>query len=106
MPGPKSRKATERLAAAGLRLSEVRNATTLAETLVQAVAELSGAERVLVVLDEPDGVSVAASHLPPDEDAGALLDAVTPWLAEARRTRAARLRHGPDGHPAIDQRSC
>ena len=32
--------------------------------------------------------------------------AIAPWLAEARRTRRARLRHGPDGRPPLDQRSC
>ena len=31
---------------------------------------------------------------------------VQPWLDEARSTRTARLRHGPDGVQAIDQRSC
>ena len=32
--------------------------------------------------------------------------AITPWLDEARRTRHARLRHGPAGTPPANQRSC
>src|SRR6185369_1294312 len=32
--------------------------------------------------------------------------AITPWLEEARATRAVRLRHGPEGADAVDQRSC
>ncbi|HRI17048.1 MAG TPA: GAF domain-containing protein, partial [Burkholderiaceae bacterium] len=35
-----------------------------------------------------------------------LLAAITPWLEEARTTRAVTLRHGPEGAEAVDQRSC
>src|SRR5512146_1095740 len=74
--------------------------------LVDAVAAL-GARRVLLVRDGDDGrARVAAARLPPGERAVALLDAVRPWLEEARRTRRARLRHGPEGAPARQQRSC
>ena len=45
-------------------------------------------------------------RVPAGEDPGALLQAIAPWLAEARRTRAVRLRHGPRGVPNIEQRSC
>ena len=34
------------------------------------------------------------------------MQAIAPWLDEARRTRAVRLRHGPEGVPATGQRSC
>ena len=74
--------------------------------LIEAAAELSRAERVLLVLEAPGGPRLAGSLLPRGEDEQALLKAVTPWLDEARRTREACLRHGPEGADAIDQRSC
>ena len=61
---------------------------------------------MLLVLTGNDGLRIAASRLPKVEDAGALPQAVTPWLEEARRTRTASLRHGPEGARAADQRSC
>ncbi|HRH89040.1 MAG TPA: GAF domain-containing protein, partial [Rubrivivax sp.] len=44
--------------------------------------------------------------LPLGEAPQPLLQAVTPWLAEAQHTRLARLRHGPEGAMPLDQRSC
>jgi signal transduction histidine kinase/CheY-like chemotaxis protein/putative methionine-R-sulfoxide reductase with GAF domain len=64
------------------------------------------AQRVLLVLETPVGWQAAGSRLPPGEDEQALLTAVRPWLDESRRTRRARLRHGPEGAKAADQRSC
>ncbi len=96
----------ERLVDSGVRLNELRRTEDVHEFLVEEATELSGAQRVLVVLDTPDGLRTAASLLPPGEDAQALLRAVTPWLAQARRTRTPSLRHGPQGADAIDQRSC
>jgi len=97
----------QRLVDTGLRLNELRSAEELAEFLVDEVTELSGAQRVLLVFDQsPGAFHIAGSLLPDGEDAGALLAAVTPWLQEARRTRAVKLRHGPDGAEAVDQRSC
>ena len=123
MPGPKSkpkpevrkRAATgsidspltlERLVASGLRLNGLRSATELPGLLIEAAASLSGARRVLLVLDTPECPGLAGSRVPPGEDAQALLGAVTPWMAEARRSHKARLRHGPEGAAAVDQRSC
>src|SRR5262249_8996798 len=53
----------------------------------------------------PQGFTIAGSLLPAGEDERALLNAVTPWLVEARRTRAAQLRHVPESASALDQRS-
>ncbi len=100
------RASVERLAASGLRLNELRDATGFHEALVEEALELSGAERVLLVLDTPAGLQLAGAHAPPGEDAATLLAAVTPWLDEARRRRAVSLRHGPAGAEPIDQRSC
>ena len=96
----------QRLVDTGLRMNELRSAAELAEFLVDEATELSGAERVLLVLDDAAGPKLAGSLLPHGEDEAALLRAVTPWLDEARQTRAVRLRHGPDGAEPLDQRSC
>jgi signal transduction histidine kinase/DNA-binding response OmpR family regulator/putative methionine-R-sulfoxide reductase with GAF domain/tetratricopeptide (TPR) repeat protein len=96
----------QRLVDTGLRLNELRNAEELAEFLVDEATELSGAERVLLVFDGSAGVQIAGSLLPHGEAASDLLAAITPWLEEARRTRAVRLRHGPEDAEPIDQRSC
>ena len=95
-----------RLVDTGTRLNELRSDAQLHQFLIDELTELSGAERVLLVLDEPDGLRIAGSMLPPGEDAPELLRAITPWLMEAARSRAVSLRHGPPGTPPIEQRSC
>ncbi|MBE2243424.1 MAG: GAF domain-containing protein, partial [Burkholderiaceae bacterium] len=95
-----------RLVDAGLRMNALRSAAELADVLVGEAFELTGASRVLLVLDAPAGPTIAGSLLPAAEEASDLLLAVTPWLAEARTTRRARLRRGPAGAAAADQRSC
>src|SRR5262249_6960673 len=76
------------------------------DPLVDQAADALGARRVMLVLDAPEGPSVAAARLPRGESAAQLLRAITPWLHEARRTRAACLRHGPQGAAPAQQRSC
>jgi len=83
-----------------------RRPAALHAFMVAQAAALSGAQRVLLALDSPPGPRVAASRLPPGEAEASLLQAIAPWLAEARRTRAARLRHGPEGSRPAHQRSC
>ena len=97
----------KRMVDTGMRLNALRSAAELHNFLIDEVTELSGAERVLLVLDEESGgLHVDASLLPAGEDVQALVQAITPWLGEARRTRTLRLRHGPEGAPAVAQRSC
>ena len=96
----------ERLVDTGLRLNELRGEAQLHEFLIEEATELSGAERVLLVLETPTGPSLAGAMLPRGEDAAALLRAITPWLDDARRTRRVSLHHGPEGAEPIDQRSC
>ena len=74
--------------------------------VVQEVARVLRAQRVLLVRQAPDGMQVAASHLPAGETQAELLQAILPWLGEASRTGRASLRHGPDGASATNQRSC
>jgi len=96
----------QRLVDTGVRLHELRDSDALYESLIDEAAQFSGAQRVLLVLSGPDGLRIAGSLVPQGEDARTLLHAVTPWLSEARRTRAVSLRHGPQGANPIDQRSC
>ncbi|HWD35447.1 MAG TPA: GAF domain-containing protein, partial [Casimicrobiaceae bacterium] len=96
----------KRLVDTGMRLNELRSADELREFLIDEVTELSGAERVLLVHDTPDGRTIAGSLLPQGEDAAALLNTIAPWLDEAQRMRTVSLRHVPEGSDALDQRSC
>ncbi len=106
----------KRLVDSGTRLNELRSAAALQEFLIEEVAELSGADRVLLVLAEADGepvdggLRVAGALVPKAEShadgVAALLQAITPWLQEARRTRVVSVRHGPEGAEPVAQRSC
>jgi GAF domain-containing protein/CheY-like chemotaxis protein/anti-sigma regulatory factor (Ser/Thr protein kinase) len=102
----------ERLVDTGMRLNEIKTEAELHEFLVDEVTELSGAQRVLLVLQgaaaqgNSAAFDIAASLVPLGENDAELLAAITPWLVEARRTRAASLRHGPEGAEPLDQRSC
>jgi GAF domain-containing protein/CheY-like chemotaxis protein len=96
----------KRLVDSGLRLNQLRSEAELQDFLIDELTELSGAERVLLVLEGAGGRRIAGALLPAGEDAAALLQAVTPWLDEAAATQEPRLRHGPDGVAEEQQRSC
>ncbi len=104
----------ERLVDTGLRLDKTKRESELHEFLIDEATELSGAERVLLVLETPGGTVLAGSLLPAGEESGrsgreneaTLLHAIAPWLDEARLSRAVTLRHGPEGADALEQRSC
>jgi len=96
----------ERLVDTGVRLNQLHSAAAWNDFLVEEATELSGAERVLLVLTDGDDLRIAGSLLPAGEDAAALLLAIRPWLDEARHTRLARLRLGPEGADDVAQRSC
>ncbi len=100
------REPVERLVDTGLRLNALRSEPELHEFLIEEVAELFGAQRVLLVLQQHAARTLAGSLVPRGETAQPLLAAVTPWLDEAQSLRTTRLRHGPDGADEIDQRSC
>ena len=95
----------ERLVDTGVRLNELRSSEDLQEFLVDEATELSGAERVLLVLESPDGPRLAGSLVPRGEDAQALLRDVSPALQEVRRTRSASLSFSPEGAEEVEQRS-
>ena len=96
----------KRLNDIGLKLGQVRDVAQLSRLLVRAAKGLLKARRVLLAFDAPGGPVSAGAALPRGEEAPALLAAIRPWLDEARATRAARLRHGPEGAPPDEQRSC
>src|SRR3954447_14652881 len=96
----------KRLVETGMRFNQLYSAEALYESVIAESLELSGASRVLLVLDGSEGLRIAGSHLSKGEDATALLKAITPWVEEARRSREARLRHGPEGAQLANQRSC
>jgi GAF domain-containing protein/CheY-like chemotaxis protein len=87
-------------------LSGSRSAEQLYQRLLDQAVELTGARRVLVVLEASPRMQPVASRLPRGEGADALLRAITPWLEAARRAGAASLRHGPEGAAPVEQRSC
>ena len=109
---PTERSSLERWLEAGLKLDAVAGTDAFESALVDEAAALSGADRVLLTLaSTADGNggragSISAAHLPPGENAAELLQAIAPWIDDARRTGAAQLHHGPQGADAREQRSC
>ncbi|HEY5307046.1 MAG TPA: GAF domain-containing protein, partial [Casimicrobiaceae bacterium] len=95
----------ERLVDTGLRLNELRSTEELHEFLIDEATELSGAERVLLVLETPQGPRLAGSLVPKGEDVQLLLADITPALLDVRRTRAASLSYVPETGHALKQRS-
>jgi hypothetical protein len=55
----------ERLVDSGVRLNELRSAAELHEFLIDEATELSGAERVLLMLEAPEGLQLAVRSCPP-----------------------------------------
>ncbi len=96
----------KRLVDTGMRMNELRGAQQLHEFLIDEITELTGAERVMLLLEDDGTVSVGGSLLPAGEDARDLLRKVSSWIAEARRSRAVSVRYGPEGAAPLDQRSC
>ena len=98
--------ALRRLIETGSRLNDTRSVDDLCHLLVGEAGQLSGAQRVLLLLDDDGRWEIAGFWVSPGEDTQVLLDAIAPWLDEFRNTLCACLRHGPDGVAAVDQRSC
>ncbi len=96
----------KRLVDTGMRLNELRSIGELHDFLIDELTELSGAERVLLVLDNAGRWEIAGSMVPAGENVQVLLQAISPWLDEARARHVARMRYGPEGAQEVDQRSC
>jgi GAF domain-containing protein/CheY-like chemotaxis protein/tetratricopeptide (TPR) repeat protein len=95
----------ERLVDTGLRMNEIRGVAELHEFLIEEATELAGAERVLLLLEHPDGPRLAGALVPEGEDAQALAGEVVRDLAPVRASRAATLAFSPPGAVGIAQRS-
>ena len=96
----------ERLADTGLRLNELRSSEELQEFLIDEATELSGGERVLLVLETPDGgARLAGSLVPRGEDAQALLSQIAPLLLDVQRSRTVTLAYTPERADPLNQRS-
>ena len=95
----------ERLVDTGMRLNELRSAAELHEFLIDEATELSGAERMLMVLETPEGLQLAGSLVPRGEDAQAVLRDITPALVDVRRARVVSLTYSPEAASELDQRS-
>ncbi len=98
-------RASPRRAAAARAERRAREAE-IGQRLVADAAASGPADRVLLVVESATGRRIAGSLLPRQETGPVLLQAITPWLDEAGRTGRPRLRHGPGGAAARDQRSC
>ncbi|MGH8866067.1 MAG: GAF domain-containing protein, partial [Burkholderiales bacterium] len=94
------------MAHTALRMNGMRTEGELHAFLIEKVAELFGAQRVLLILETPAGLRNAGSLVPRDEHPLPLLKAITPWLESARSTRSCGLRHGPESAEPAAQRSC
>ena len=95
----------ERLVDTGLRMNALRSRDELQEFLIDEATEISGAERVLLILETSAGTRLAGSLVPKGEDASKVLQDVAPALADVARTRIASLAHVPEGAPDLAQRS-
>ncbi len=89
-----------------LGLHQETSEAVLFKRLVQETVACLGAQRVLLVSLASAEPSVTAARLPRGEDVDVLVQAVLPWLCEARSSGASRLRHGPKGAATKQQRSC
>jgi hypothetical protein len=74
----------KRLVDTGVRLNEIRSANELQDFLIEELLELSGAERVLLVLDGVDGLSVGGAQLPVGEQPATLRPAADSSTSSTR----------------------
>lgn len=107
----------QRLLNVGIRLNRQRDSSRLASQIVDEAAELTGAERIALVLVEPDGQRRMAKvilpepappfmrHLDlPSPAPEAFAAEIEPWLAEAANRQEPLLHHVAEG-PLTAQRS-
>jgi len=95
----------KRLADTGLRLNTLRTAPDIRRFVVEEATELSGGERVLLVLERDGKRELADALVRRGEDSEKLLRAVDSYLARAAGTRAAELVHTPTAAARHRQRS-
>jgi GAF domain-containing protein/CheY-like chemotaxis protein/tetratricopeptide (TPR) repeat protein len=81
----------QRLADTGLRLNGLHNLAEIQAFLVEEATELTGGERVVLILEKGEKREVAESFLPRGENAGKLLHSIETQLLHTRLTRTVQL---------------
>ncbi|MGE5465181.1 MAG: GAF domain-containing protein, partial [Syntrophothermus sp.] len=81
----------QRLAEISLELNTLHDVKEIRAFLVEEATELSGGERVMLILEKEGKLEVAESLLPRGEDAGKVLTSIRKHLHQARITRTTRL---------------
>ena len=81
----------QRLADTGLRMNALHSLAEIQSFLVEEVTELTGGERVVLILEKESKQEVAESFLPRSEHPQKLLRAIDAQLQHARLTRTASL---------------
>ena len=81
----------QRLVDSGLRLNELRTAAELYEFLIEQATELSGAERVLLILENENSSALVGSLVPQGEKVEKVMRDAAESIARARRSRVAQL---------------
>jgi GAF domain-containing protein/CheY-like chemotaxis protein len=95
----------KRLADTGLRLNALHDAAAIRTFLVEEATELSGGERVLLVIERDGARTVSDAVLPTGENAGKLLRNIGPLLDRAGVARTAELTFSPVKATRLAQRS-
>jgi len=81
----------QRLVEISLQLNALHTLKEIQTFLVEEATELSGGERVLLILEKDGELEVADSLLPHGEDSGKVLASIGKYLTSARFTRTAQL---------------
>jgi tetratricopeptide (TPR) repeat protein len=81
----------KRLADTGLRLNVLKTVNEIQAFLVEEATELSGGERVMLIIERDSKSEVTESILPRGEEAQNILSSVTRYLNQARLTRTTQL---------------
>src|SRR5688500_5182152 len=81
----------KRLANTSLRLNTLKSAEAIQTFLVEEATELSGGERVMLILEKDGKTEVTHSILPRGEDAGKVLASIQKHIDQTRLTRTVRL---------------
>jgi len=89
----------ERLAEISLELNALHTLEEIQTFLVEEATELSGGERVLLILEKDGELELADSYVPVGEDAQKTLSSIKKYLSPARRTRTVQLFPHPNPSP-------
>ena len=81
----------QRLAEISLELNQLKTVAEIQTFLVEEATELSGGERVMLILEKGGKLEVAESLLPRGEDAGKVLASIKKHLNQVRRSRTVQL---------------